>query len=241
MRFPLRLTADLGLKLAGGSLLRSQGRSPITRLDSAELAQPSALLKSLLAPSAASVVWIGGRDPLLHSEIAGVARDLIASGRFVFLETQGVHLARRIHEFQPISRLFWVVPFNASDNSTASEAVRRARLSGFLTCAHTELCDEDKFAEIKQLREQLRALGVDGWVMSTSHEGCVSTGQHARLQQKLHEARLLIPSWGWRLFSTLLEASSRQARSLSQQTKDRQLQPLAESDAGTFQESAGAP
>src|SRR5581483_1475801 len=57
----------------------------------------------------ARIVWLGRAEPLLHPEICRVAGALAESGPHVFLHTGGFSLRRRIHEFQPDSRIFLVL------------------------------------------------------------------------------------------------------------------------------------
>src|SRR5713101_3140205 len=59
--------------------------------------------------SRSPVVWIRGSEPLYHPGIAHLVRAITQNGHFVFLETDGALLRRRIHEFQPVSRLFLTV------------------------------------------------------------------------------------------------------------------------------------
>jgi MoaA/NifB/PqqE/SkfB family radical SAM enzyme len=131
MRFPLRLTADLTLGLAAGTL-RGAARhrlilhlSPVARSASParshDDSSPSSvsgfqLLSSddcldAVRRSSAPVVWVGGLEPLLHPEIGRLARRIVDTNRHVFVQTGGASLRRRIHEFRPVSRLFLTVQF----------------------------------------------------------------------------------------------------------------------------------
>src|SRR5271165_4294238 len=94
MRFPLRLTADLGFTLALRSLGLHRKRPMI------EILTPDGDLKTR-----SSIVWIGGPEPLDAQETPRVVNSLAAAGRHVFLPTTGILLRRRIHEFQPSPRL----------------------------------------------------------------------------------------------------------------------------------------
>ena len=241
MRFPLRLSAELSFRLAANFFLASRDRNLIARLDPAELSKSDGCALSDVLRAPAPVIWIAGSDPLAHPELPRVTRELIAARRFVFLPAAAADLARRIHEFQPVSRLFWVVPFDCCEDSSSMEALRRVKLSGFFTCAHTQVCAESKLADLSGLRQHLQTLGADGWVISADHGACESTLLHARLRQKVEQAKEFIPSWGWRLFSGLLGDVGPQTQSSAMHAKKRPSPPVSEEDNSTFQESVGAP
>lgn len=241
MRFPLRLSAELSFRLAANAFLLGRRSALVARVDSAELAESGSRIPITRLSGPTRFVWIAGKDPLSHPELPHITLELVSAGRFVFLHTAGADLGRRIHEFQPVSRLYWVVPFDCGQNSSSIEAIRRAKLSGFFVCAHTQVCADSKLADLTHLREQLRALDVDGWVISAEHTACGSTLEHARLRQKVEQAKALIPSWGWRLFSGLLGDAGPQTQSSAMRAKKRPSPPVSEEDNSTFQESVGAP
>src|SRR5713101_9724612 len=154
MRFPLRLTADLIMARLARKLRLAQGARFIQFVDAAEILHPDSShpvshekIRDIIG-SRSPVVWIWGSEPLHHPGIAHLVRAITQSGHFVFLETDGALLRRRIHEFQPVSRLFLTVRLESgaergASKSTrtsafelAAEGIRAARLSGFLICAH---------------------------------------------------------------------------------------------------------
>jgi MoaA/NifB/PqqE/SkfB family radical SAM enzyme len=231
MRFPLRLTADLTLGLAGQALRGKTQRPLIFRFAPMEEVNrpPLSSEKFLNGPESvaaipagvqactAPVVWIAGTGPLLHPEAGRLTRALIERGRHVFLQTDGNCLRRRIHEFQPVPRFSFVVEFNGMKDShdlragrqgafqDAAEGIRVARLSGFLTCAYTAIDADTGVDELQQLSEYLQALKVDGWVILPAS---AVNGNRENSRQKLLEARQLIPSRRWQLFSELVEAAA---------------------------------
>src|SRR5579871_4338385 len=132
MRFPLRLTANLAVgRVSRACSFNSKDSSAIFDLCSDETVPPGC-----------RVVWIGGPDPLARAEVARLVNSSAASGRYVFLSINGARLRRRIHEFQPSSRLYLTIRFDVgrcvSDRvarvdllAVALDAVRAANLSGF--------------------------------------------------------------------------------------------------------------
>lgn len=220
MRFPLRLRADL-LRYRLLRVFSASGETPIFRFsllkadvskrhrigDSATEPEWHSLEECvrMVAGAPAPVVWIGGSEPLLHPEIGGLARALSQSGRHVFLHTSGMDLRKRLHEFQPDSRLFFAVEFGGGrpvQDSRAMESTRAAKLSGFLVCAHVTVDSRTDACGIDELFEALDDKDVDGFVVSSG-----GASHSAALARKLDETRGLIRLSGWEQFSVLLEST----------------------------------
>jgi hypothetical protein len=128
-----------------------------------------------------SIVWLSGNesgDPLTHPGIGHLARLIVSSGHTLFLETDGIALRQRIHEFQPASRLFLVVRLFGSESehdrhmqrsgafAAAIEGIRAARLSGFWICAKLDVLSGDP-AESARLFQQIEGLDLDGIISAT--------------------------------------------------------------------------
>jgi len=179
----------------------------------------------------AVAVWLGGTEPLFHPAIGEITSALTDVGFYVFLHTSGVGLRKRIHEFKPVDQLFLAVeiPLGADSQSsiassqsvslsTALEAVRVARLSGFHLCAHLTVPDAIDTADLSSQIHLLASQRVDGLVISSaSSQSAVA----------LRAATELIPSLAWRHFSRLLQSSYQDAVSLidSQPASGSQTQP----------------
>src|SRR5258708_10841015 len=224
MRFPLRLTSHLVMAWLAQKLRLAQGIRPIQFVDAAEMLHPDSShpvshekIRAIIG-SPAPVVWIGGSEPLHPPGIAHLVRAITHSGHFVFLETDGTLLRRRIHEFQPVSRLFLTVrlesgvPRRTSNglrpgaSELAVEGIRAARLSGFLICVHARVHAETELGEIAELIQLARSLDVDGIVISPANaEADSANADAAALQRKTAEARKLIESKWWEFFSRVFE------------------------------------
>ena len=231
LRFPLRLTADLALARIARKLPGDAANSYVLLLPPMEKVSTPALdaTKHSLAPvagtellarvrnSSAPVVWIGGDEPLLHPEMGQLARCIAGIGRYVFLETAGNMLRRRIHEFRPVSNLFLAIQLNGLESShdlragragafqAALEGLRAARLSGFLICVHARVHAETEQSEIAGLIQFARSLDVDGFVITSASTQAISGNSDAEgLQRKTEEARALIGSRWWKFFSRLV-------------------------------------
>lgn len=229
MRFPLRLRADL-LRYRLFHSFSESAAAPVFRFsplvthfskrdrvdDSAtglEWHSPEDCVR-LAKDLSTRIFWIGGTEPLLHPEIGGVTRSLAQSGRHVFLHTGALDLRKRIHEFQPDSRLFFAVEFagpEAVHDTRAGrpgtfrrtmESIRTAKLSGFLVCAHVTVGLQTDPCDIGELFEYLDERDVDGFIVSSGEASASSP-----VTGKLAEIRALIRHAGWEHFSRLLESS----------------------------------
>jgi hypothetical protein len=165
------------------------------------------------------VVWIGGSEPLRHPGTAHLVRAITGSAHFVFLETDGTMLRRRIHEFQPVPRLFLTVrldpgaQFHASNSlrpgpsELALEGIRAAQLSGFLICAHVRVAAETELGKVAELIRHARSIDVEGIVASVASGESNSAGSGAAaVRRKAVEARKLVGNKWWESFSRLVEA-----------------------------------
>jgi molybdenum cofactor biosynthesis enzyme MoaA len=159
-------------------------------------------------------IWIGGSEPFHHPGIAHLVRAIARSGHFVFLETDGTALRRRIHEFQPESRLFLTVRMEsgvsggvqAGASQLAVEGIRAARLSGFSICVCVRVTAETNLNETAELLNLARSLDVDGIVISPAgDEPKTSSPNTETFIRKTEEARKMIGSKWWESFSRLVE------------------------------------
>lgn len=223
MRFPLRLTADINIARIAQNLRSSRTMRPIQFLDAAEVLHHDSShpvsherMREVIS-SSSPVVWIGGSEPLHHSGVSHLVRAMTQTGHSVFLETDGTVLRRRLHEFQPVSRLFLTVRFEpvaqrraskgtqADGLELAAEGIRAARLSGFLICVHARVHAESELGEMARLIQFALSLDVDGIVVTPADGGSSSANSDAALQRKTAEVRKMIGSWWWESFSCLIE------------------------------------
>jgi len=200
------------------------GFQPATASPESEWHSPQACVEAAERASA-PIVWIDGTEPLLHPGIGEVVSALARRGRHVFLHTSGSGLRKRIHEFDPVERLYLTleVPMPAEPGvprmdagvhppsfATVAEAMRTARLSGFHVCAHFTVGETTTPAGILPRVDALRLQHLDGFILS-SGAACGGPGD-ARLSKSLNATSQLIPSSSWRSFSRLLEDSYEQWR-----------------------------
>ena len=235
LRFPLRLTAELVKAWLAQRSRPASGASRLQFVDAAELLhhdsdQPVSHEKIReLASSHSPVFWIGGSEPLHHPGVAHLVRAITGSGHFVFLETDGTMLRRRIHEFQSVPRLFLTVrvepgarlqtskSLQPTASELAVEGMRAAQLSGFLICVYARVQQETELREMAELIRFSRSLDVDGIVVSPGRgESNSANAGEAALQLKTAEARRLIGSGWWEFFSRMVEAALSGQRNVEQ-------------------------
>jgi hypothetical protein len=258
MTFSLRLTADLTLALAARSINTKQSYPPVLRLSPDINFQTGAAPLSVggrhaargpsqwgaLVPRFRSpIIWIAGSEPLDAPEVARFANALAASGRSVFLETSGISLKRRLHEFQASSRFYFAVRFDGLESSDGQrnsrdgafrlglEAIRMARLAGFLTCALLVLHPATAAGELEQLHGNISKLDVDGVLITCA---ALDPG----MQKNVTQLRRRLLSRRWALLSSLLDSSVVPVASGTSEEIERRA--LSESRAGDFEEGAEA-
>ncbi|OLB40693.1 MAG: hypothetical protein AUH11_01310 [Acidobacteria bacterium 13_2_20CM_57_17] len=223
MQFPLRLTAYLAMARFAPKAALSRRAGPIQFVDAAEILHHDSShpvsherigeINSERSP----VVWIGGSEPLHHPGISHLVRAITQTGHFVFLETDGTLLRRRIHEFQPVPRLFLSVrlePGVQRDVSEhlgpgafelAAEGMRAARHSGFLFCVHARIHAETELGAMAGLIQYSLSADVDGIVVTAANGASNSADVGAEaVRQKAAEVRKLIGSVWWESFSRMV-------------------------------------
>src|SRR5215475_14567038 len=160
MRFPFRLTTSL-LKNKIANLSGISSPPPILRLSPDENCIESA------TSSASPVLWLSDAKAAPNPAIGAIAKNLSDFGRHVFVHTDGHSLRQRIHEFRPDERLFLTLEFAGREeahNKAAGrpdafrsliEAIRTAKLSGFLVAAHVTVIQETDRCDLGELIEFL--------------------------------------------------------------------------------------
>jgi len=251
LRLPLRLTADITRARLARTLRLVPDASPVQFVDTAEILHHDSnhpvsheKIREIIS-SRSPVVWIGGSEPLHHPGVSHLVRAITQRDHFVFLETDGTLLRRRIHEFQPVSRFFLTVRLEPGAQGHTSkglragafelgkEGMRAARLSGFLICVHARVHPETELREMAELIQFARTLDMDGIVITPPNGGANSaTPDAGALQRKIADARRLIRSTWWESFSRIVDpvVSAEQYSAPSAQAIDVRVQQEARAD-----------
>jgi len=198
MRFPLRFTSDFQLGVIARGM-QARGRTPLVLKLAPFVEGDGTALPSVDA--APRLVWVGGAEPLEYPEIPRFANALASSGREVFLHTNGALLRRRMHEFQPTARFRFVLRFDGSllaDHVAALDAIRGAKLSGFLVCALSVLQESNEIDALVRLHSELHQLDLDGCLIVPA-VGTVSSNE------VLNNARERLLNRRWRRLSEMFD------------------------------------
>ncbi|ABS28261.1 adenosyl-hopene transferase HpnH [Anaeromyxobacter sp. Fw109-5] len=155
-----------------------------------KIQHPESVLRSSLSPEqcwaasdecGAPVVSIAGGEPLLHPEIARVARGLVERGRFVYLCTNAILLEKKLPQFEPHERLTFNVHLDgveerhdasvqrAGVHRTAVAAIRAARARGFRVTTNSTLFVGQDPEEVHRFFDEVMALGVEGMTVSPGY------------------------------------------------------------------------
>lgn len=256
MPFSLRLTADLTLALAvrtmrakdnhplvlhvspdAGVISASSSESPLQTGNA--ISNPAAEISRLRSP----IIWIGGSAPLDHPGIARFTNELAAAGRSVFLETSGFRLKRRLHEFQPSNRFYFVVRFDGLGQPpeqrdareeafrASLEALRMARLAGFFICAQMVLHMETGEVELARLHTEIQRLDVDGFLITRASFAADLEPRVVRMRRRLLSLR-------WALLSSLFDTAD--LPTTLRNAREPERSSLPESQTSSFGEGAEA-
>ena len=151
---------------------------------------PAHVLKKNLTPEecfravdecGAPVVSIPGGEPLMHPQIAEIANGLIARRKYIYLCTNALLLAERLHEFTPSKYLSFSVhmdgerehhDFSVCREGTYDVAVNGIRMAlerGFRVTTNTTLFEGADPKSVRQFFDDMTELGVEGMMLSPGY------------------------------------------------------------------------
>jgi hopanoid biosynthesis associated radical SAM protein HpnH len=131
-----------------------------------------------VAECGAPIVSVCGGEPLIYPEIEVLVDSLVSRRKHVYLCTNGVLLADKIHAFRPSSRLFVNVHLDGMEAThdrmvdrrgvfaAAVRGILDAKTAGFQVCTNTTIYRDTDMHEIAVLFDYLYELGVDGFMIS---------------------------------------------------------------------------
>jgi hopanoid biosynthesis associated radical SAM protein HpnH len=162
----------------------------------------------------APVVSIAGGEPLMHPQIADIARGLVARGRFVYLCTNALLLERKLDEFEPDKHLSFSVhmdgPREEHDLAVCREgvyevavkAIRAALERGFRVTTNSTLFEGADPARMRGFFDEMMELGVEGMMISPGYSYSKAPDQEHFLRrersQRLFARMLENPKRSWR-------------------------------------------
>ncbi len=129
----------------------------------------------------APVVSIAGGEPLIHRDIARIARGFIARKKFVYLCTNALLLEKKMDEFEPSPYLTFSIHLDGNrDRHDASvcrtgvydkcvEVIRKALARGFRVTANCTLFQGETAEEVAGFMDDMMALGLEAVTMSPGY------------------------------------------------------------------------
>jgi hopanoid biosynthesis associated radical SAM protein HpnH len=151
---------------------------------------PAHVLKKNLSPEecfravdecGAPIVSIPGGEPLMHPQIAEIVKGLVARKKYIYLCTNALLLAERLHEFTPTKYLSFSVhmdgerehhDFSVCREGTYDVAVKGIRLAlerGFRVTTNTTLFEGANPESVRQFFDDMMELGVEGMMLSPGY------------------------------------------------------------------------
>jgi hopanoid biosynthesis associated radical SAM protein HpnH len=155
-----------------------------------KIQHPDAVLRRMLTPEqcwaaseecGAPVVSVAGGEPLLHPEIARIARGLVDRGRFVYLCTNALLLEKKLAQFEPNDHLSFNVHLDGVEarhdasvqkegvHRIAVQAIRAARARGFRVTTNSTIFVGQDPEEMHRFFDEVMALGVEGMTVSPGY------------------------------------------------------------------------
>jgi hopanoid biosynthesis associated radical SAM protein HpnH len=151
---------------------------------------PAHVLKKNLSPEecfravdecGAPIVSIPGGEPLMHPQIAEIVKGLVARKKYIYLCTNALLLAERLHEFTPTKYLSFSVhmdgerehhDFSVCREGTYDVAVKGIRMAlerGFRVTTNTTLFEGANPESVRQFFDDMMELGVEGMMLSPGY------------------------------------------------------------------------
>jgi hopanoid biosynthesis associated radical SAM protein HpnH len=129
----------------------------------------------------APVVAICGGEPFLYPQIGPLSKGLLERGRQVILCTNGMFIRKKLAQFTPHRWFYFNVHLDGMEKNhdiaverpgvfkEAIEGIKAAKAAGFQVMTNTTVYTETDMAEIEELFEFLKELGVDGHAISPAY------------------------------------------------------------------------
>lgn len=129
----------------------------------------------------APIVSICGGEPMMYPQLGELVEGILSRGRHIYLCTNGMYIASRLHEFKPSRRFFFNVHLDGLQEThdmaveregvfeEAIAGIQAAKAAGFMVCTNTTVYRETDMNEIEELFEYLRQFDLDGHMLSPGY------------------------------------------------------------------------
>lgn len=130
----------------------------------------------------APVVSIPGGEPLLHPEIDRIVEGIVARGKYVYLCTNAILLAKHLHRFKPSKQLSFSVHLDGPREDhdaavcrdgvydVAISAIRTAVQAGFRITTNTTTFSHSDPGRLREMFDTLMEIGVEGMMISPGYQ-----------------------------------------------------------------------
>jgi hopanoid biosynthesis associated radical SAM protein HpnH len=129
----------------------------------------------------APVVSIAGGEPLLHKELAQVAKEIVARKKFVYLCTNALLMEKKLDQYEPSPFFVWSVHLDGDKNmhdhsvcqdgvyERAAHAIKLAKDRGFRVNINCTLFNNASAEKVAAFFDSVKTLGVDGITVSPGY------------------------------------------------------------------------
>jgi hopanoid biosynthesis associated radical SAM protein HpnH len=129
----------------------------------------------------APMVAICGGEPFLYPHLGPLSAGILERNKSVILCTNGMFIRKKLSAFKPHDRFFFNVHLDGMEKNhdiaverqgvfkEAIEGIRIAKAAGFKVMTNTTVYAETDMAEIEELFELCKTMGVDGHAISPAY------------------------------------------------------------------------
>ena len=148
----------------------------------------------------APIVSICGGEPMMYKPIGDLVDGALKRKRHIYLCTNGMYIAARLHEFRAHRQFFFNVHLDGLREThdlaveregvfeAAIEGIRAAKQAGHMVCTNTTVYRETDMQEVEELFEYLQQFGVDGHMLSPAYGySAVNSREIFLTRDEIHE------------------------------------------------------
>ncbi|MBX3466527.1 MAG: adenosyl-hopene transferase HpnH [Planctomycetes bacterium] len=144
----------------------------------------------------APMVSIAGGEPLIHKEIGEIVRGFVERKKFIYLCTNAILLEKKLSLFEPSKYLTFSIHMDGPEKlhdtmvcrdgvyQKAVAAIKAAKAAGFQVTTNTTVFRGEDPAEIRAMFDEMKALGVDGFMISPGYSYEKAPQQELFLQRE---------------------------------------------------------
>lgn len=129
----------------------------------------------------APMVSIAGGEPLIHKEIDQIVKGFVERKKYIYLCTNAILLEKNLHRFEPSKYLTFSIHMDGNEKlhdtmvcregvyKKAVAAIKAAKAAGFTVTTNTTVFRGENPKDIREMFDEMKALGVDGFMISPGY------------------------------------------------------------------------